>query len=581
MLCLDLLYNPNISSAPLFCFLPPPQSSSLHNYQRFITVEVSIRTVRGPHASPTTNLDPLASLSSTLYQLKNLGTEDDIPSAALCVYKSGSAWPVRTGPEAQRIIREARGVHGHPIQPVWLELGQRVYKLLDEMGVRWTSIDPLAFAEAGKKSFSPLLLWIGVVPGSLQYKLANTAAEAVTKLISDAGFSGVEIGFRESIVTPSLAGPKMLSFDPFKDPISEFTKPFTPTLGLSIAPLNSPHYEGTGALTVGVLLLTCAHVARPPPDHCNPAPVNKTSNNPREYIIALGHSGYISALQSMMGAIGDLHHLNKDWQDILDRLGEAQEDESETTTQKREEHLNLAKKAWWKTEKINEFHTDVSKLWNLPNDRIIGEVVHFEPIAASVGPQKLPEDWALIALHENKFEWDKFKGNVVYIGGNLSSAEYGKIMFPTDDERTNYAYPKDGLLQVRGVIQLDDIYNPKHLDVNGEQCLLVVKNGLTTGTTIGRALGMESFTRVYKESKIEKTSIEFGVLSYGSTKGPFSAAGDSGSIVLDRNGDILGMLTGGAGTANRTDVTYVTPYAYLDKAIKKYFPDSSLYEAVA
>ena len=50
--------------------------------------------------------------------------------------------------------------------------------------------------------------------------------------------------------------------------LSEFTKPFTPTLGLAIAPLKSPHYEGTGALYIHeknkddwVLLLTCAHVA--------------------------------------------------------------------------------------------------------------------------------------------------------------------------------------------------------------------------------------------------------------------------------------------------------------------------------
>ncbi|KAF9513696.1 hypothetical protein BS47DRAFT_1343943 [Hydnum rufescens UP504] len=510
-----------------------------------------------------------------------------VPSATLCVYKSGSAWPVRAGPESQRIIREARGVHGHPMQPVWLELGERVYKLLDDTGVRWTSIYPLAFAEAGKKSFSPLLLWVGVVPESLQYELANTAAEAVTKLISEAGFSGVEIGFRESIVTPSLAGPKMLPFDPFNDSISEFTKPFTPTPGLAIAPLNSPYYEGTGALYIRenneggrVLLLTCAHVARPPPDHRNTGPVRETSSSSREYIIALGHSGYASALQSMKGAIGDLDRSIKDWRDVIDRLGGYQEGESKNTTEKREEHLNLVKKARRKMEKINEFHGDISKHWIVPNDRIIGEVIHVEPIAVSVGPQTLTEDWALIALDESKFEWYKFKGNMVYIGGNLSSLEYGKIMFPRDDDRTNYVYPKDGLLQARGVIQLDDIHKPKHLDANGEQCLLVVKNGLTTGTTIGRVSGMESYTRVYKECKIDKTSVEIGVLPYGSTKGPFSAPGDSGSIVLDRSGGILGMLTGDAGTTDRTDVTYVTPYSFLDKAIKKYFPNSFLYEIV-
>ncbi|CAG7847576.1 SubName: Full=Uncharacterized protein {ECO:0000313/EMBL:KDQ53029.1} [Serendipita indica DSM 11827] len=53
-------------------------------------------------------------------------------SNALCVYKNGDAWPVRVGPEAQRIIREARGVHGHPMQPSWRELGQRIFALLDQ-----------------------------------------------------------------------------------------------------------------------------------------------------------------------------------------------------------------------------------------------------------------------------------------------------------------------------------------------------------------------------------------------------------------------------------------------------------------
>jgi hypothetical protein len=309
------------------------------------------------------------------------------------------------------------------MQPVWLELGERIYKLLDEMGVRWTSIDPLAFAEAGEKSFSPLLLWIGVVPESLRYELANTAAEAATRLISEAGFSGVEIGFRESIVTPSVAGLKMLPFDPFNDPISELTKPFTPTPGLAIAPLKSPHYEGTGALYIRenntggrVLLLTCAHVARPVPYHRKTGPIPKTSSSPREYIIVLGHSGYASALQSIMGAIGDLHGSIKYWQQDLDRLGEYQEGESENTTEMREECRNLVKKARRKMEKINDFHGDISKHWTVPNDRIIGKVIHVQPIAVSVGPQKFTEDWALIALDESKFEWKNFKGNMVYIG---------------------------------------------------------------------------------------------------------------------------------------------------------------------
>jgi hypothetical protein len=104
----------------------------------------------------------------------------------------------------------------------------------------------------------------------LAYELANMAAEAVT-LLTEVGFSGFGIGFRESVVTRSVAGPKMLSFDPLNASVPEFRMPFTPTLGLSIAPLKTPHFEGTGALYLResrdnkrIFLLTCAHVARPP-----------------------------------------------------------------------------------------------------------------------------------------------------------------------------------------------------------------------------------------------------------------------------------------------------------------------------
>ena len=165
-------------------------------------------------------------------------------------------------------------------------------------------------------------------------------------------------------------------------------------------------------------------------------------------------------------------------------------------------------------------------------------------------------------------------------GGNLSWLEYTKVMFPHPEDRADYEYPEDGLLQAFGVIQPDEIRNPKQLDANGEECFLVVKHGLTTGTTSGRVTGMESFTRNFDEYSIKGTSMEIAVLPYGNAKGPFSAPGDSGSIVLDRKGRILGMVNWGTGITDKNDITYLTPYSYIDKDIKKYFPKSSLYEVV-
>ncbi|KAG8894298.1 hypothetical protein FRC01_013049 [Tulasnella sp. 417] len=135
-------------------------------------------------------------------------------------------------------------------------------------------------------------------------------------------------------------------------------------------------------------------------------------------------------------------------------------------------------------------------------------------------------------------------------------------MFPQPEDQAGYEYPDDGLLPVFGVVKDNEIRQPQHRDVHGEKALLVVKNGLATGTTVGRANGLESFTRVYADSDygIKHTSIEVAILSYDKQRGPFSAPGDSGAIIPDRAGRIVALLTGGGGTTHETDVTYGTPY---------------------
>ena len=153
-------------------------------------------------------------------------------------------------------------------------------------------------------------------------------------------------------------------------------------------------------------------------------------------------------------------------------------------------------------------------------------------------------------------------------------------MYPQPVDEANYPYPQDGLLQACGVVQDDEMRNPQYVDVHGEKCLLVVKNGLTTGTTVGRTNGLESFTCIYEKNGINQTSIEFAVLPYDTRRGPFSERGDSGSIVLARDGRIVGILTGGAGPIDETDISYITPYWWVEKEIKAKYPGCFLYDVV-
>ncbi len=72
-----------------------------------------------------------------------------LPSNPACVYKSGPAWRENTGPNSYRITREARPVYDHPIADQWHAIGTKIYQFLDTQSIKWTSIDPVAFAEEG------------------------------------------------------------------------------------------------------------------------------------------------------------------------------------------------------------------------------------------------------------------------------------------------------------------------------------------------------------------------------------------------------------------------------------------------
>ena len=156
-------------------------------------------------------------------------------------------------------------------------------------------------------------------------------------------------------------------------------------------------------------------------------------------------------------------------------------------------------------------------------------------------------------------------------------------MFPNVADREGYEYPTDGKLPIRGVVPLDEILRPKHLDANGDPAMAVVKNGTTTGTTVGWMSGLKSLVRYYNHTHIQFTSRELTIIPYDNNpgRGPFSGEGDSGSIIVERSGRAVALLTAGGGTidglTNLTDVTFATPYCELERRMKEVFPGIHLY----
>src|SRR5712672_328269 len=206
---------------------------------------------------------------------------------------------------------------------------------------------------------------------------------------------------------------------------------------------------------------------------------------------------------------------------------------------------------------LDAFHTEATKFRSTPELRSIGWALHSSPIRVSAPSLGYTEDWGLIQLDPKMIDEQSFLGNKVFLGTSLPSfrpippfsvagapfadcpffpsaggkstpGDLAELMYPHHEDRATYRVLDDSLLQAYGIISAAEISNPTHLDANGQRCLIVVKNGGTTDTTLGRANGLQSVQRNYPDHGIIKQdSLETAVVFYGKGHGQFSDAGDS------------------------------------------------------
>jgi hypothetical protein len=151
-------------------------------------------------------------------------------------------------------------------------------------------------------------------------------------------------------------------------------------------------------------------------------------------------------------------------------------------------------------------------------------------------------------------------------------------MFAQDHDSQDYHIPDDLLLQLQDYVREDEFHDPQNYDVHNAKTLLAVKNGCATGTTFGRVNGLESITREYRDHGLKVDALEIVVLGYDTKTGKshqFSDHGDSGAMVIDRLGRLIGLITGGDGTGK----TYITPYYKLKMQIEAVFEQVHLLPA--
>jgi len=154
------------------------------------------------------------------------------------IYKTGPAWPKRTG-GPQPSVREMRPVaHSHPIATHWIDIVGKVEGYFKEHEIDLTIVAGLAFANAKEKTaFCELVVVIGIPPRTFEFADVKAAADDVERtILAQCGFPNVPIAVREwEVIKESGAGPELPSLDPLIDrDITEYRHLFSSNPGLAI-----------------------------------------------------------------------------------------------------------------------------------------------------------------------------------------------------------------------------------------------------------------------------------------------------------------------------------------------------------
>jgi hypothetical protein len=488
------------------------------------------------------------------------------------VARTGTPWEAPTGPEAYPVRRELRIVGNHALQEVWEDdLALKLHALLDSMDVKWTSTDVVRIRDV-EESFAPVILWIGVIPASLSGNDGIIVASKCRELLVEYNIADVNVEIRESVVTHSV-GPKLLTPAKTSNPTVDAREPVTTTLGLPICAESTPWAEGTGGFfiteggsTERLLLVTARHVVFNPGENENKHFEHKGGSKCRN-VMLFGNTAFNKYLESIKAEIEGKeimakHHLRSIG--TIERKGGPTANENRRKVQ---DELYKARKA---IEELDVLYRDILTHWTTPETRILGHIILSPPISVGVGSSgSYTEDWAVIEVDTSKVDTSNFGGNAIDLGTRIPFVKFIRMVCPNRQDTYPYNYPLDRLLRVKDIMPDEEMRHLTALDEDNDPCLMAIKRGNTTGLTVGRANNIFSYARIYYNDNKTETSKEWAILPLDSKSGPFSAKGDSGSVIVDRLGRIGGLLTGGAGATSSLDITYATPISFLLKRMQE------------
>ncbi|KAH9047194.1 hypothetical protein EDB84DRAFT_524333 [Lactarius hengduanensis] len=493
-----------------------------------------------------------------------------LPSRPRLIARTGTPWEEPTGPEAYSRLRELRVVGEHEISDVWEDdLALKVHAVLHAKGVDWTSTDVvrIRYIDDDDDPSGDVVLWIGVKPDSLSYKVGIDVALQCKGLLLDYGINDVEVEIRQSEIICSATGPQLLqpAFDHFHlkpSVTAEAREPLTPSLGITICSRSTPGTEGTGGFFLSegsgskrLLLVTARHVVFPLDKDNDNLFERKSDSERRHDILIFSDESFKQYLVSIKDKIrGQGFEIDYQKRRIETVAGR----DDEKAKEKRKDAQRELDKAEANVVTLTALHHEVSTHWATEESRILGHVIFSPPSPSVLAPSSIPKMWPSSRLTPPRLIQAAFRGTPLTLNAH------------------NFDYPIDHRLHLRGTITDNEMRRPIMYDRNDKPCIIVLKRGKTSGLTVGCANNVFSYTRKYLGDNNTGISKEWTVLPFDAWTGgsrdfsakDFSAKGDSGSVVVDGAGRIGGLITCGAGKTDSIDVTYVTPIGFILKTIR-------------
>ncbi|TFY75008.1 hypothetical protein EWM64_g9004 [Hericium alpestre] len=450
----------------------------------------------------------------------------------------------------------------------------------EEEDVSYDDIPPIQPVEDGERYYTNPTIWIGVLPETLTGAVARELSKDIHAFLDSLQVQNVDIAYRES-VCKTLPGHDPALFSPVEDgdPLKNVIDNVSVSLSLPIAGRKTTMQGTLGPyFRVGDKLyaITVRHnVFLRDGDNELYSPSSESA--PKKEVLVMGapaFTNYLASIQALIGMhIDSVESLEKKINTLRTRVQDGI-NVQESQTKLDENEAELAKTRT-KIDSLKKFFVDIKKSWSKPKDRVIGFVRWAPPIGAGVAPHRYTRDLCVIELYKDKFK--HMIGNVLSLGPELSRSKLKALMYERNDIPSEFKYPDDGLLTLRGMLTAYQVNNPNTLNLQGDRIHRVLKRGFTTNTTVGTLTRFMSFVRKYfTTGNVE--SLEVPILSHEHDSGTFSKGGDSGSLIVSALGEFVALLTGGTSKGtDGSDITFATLFEWVWELVKEEFPGANLY----